>query len=184
MGWTSTEIGILGSVAGACLASLQMLVYPPLARRLTHIRLLQIAYLLGVPYFFLYPTIHLTAAKDKVTVMVIMCVYMLPKVWIHVVGFTATVLCVNNSAKAHLRGAINGLAQSVASAVRAIGPVLGGIVWSWSVTMNFTYHAYVPFFLLTICCLLALCVACYLPSSLTKPREIIIMKEHEETSDS
>ena len=58
------------------------------------------------------------------------------------VSFTANMIMLNNSVFDPHLGAINGLGQSLASLARAIGPAIGGALWSLSTQItpfiNFT----------------------------------------------
>jgi len=48
------------------------------------------------------------------------------------VAFTSIMVLINNSAGSSRLGYVNGVSQTVACAVRGVGPALGGAVWSWS----------------------------------------------------
>jgi hypothetical protein len=45
-------------------------------------------------------------------------------------------------------GSVNGICQSSGSCARAIGPTLGGAIWSWSLTLPFAFHQEVVFMLI------------------------------------
>ena len=53
------------------------------------------------------------------------------------VGFTAVMVVVNSSVRAGEIGAVNGFGQSLAAAARALGPVVGGSLWSAAVAAHF-----------------------------------------------
>lgn len=59
---------------------------------------------------------------------------------------------VNSAAPKQSLGAVNGAGQSLASAVRAAGPALGGLAWGWSTSLAkapwwpaWLPHQYAPF---------------------------------------
>lgn len=52
---------------------------------------------------------------------------------------------VNRFAPAASRGAVNGAAQSMASAVRALGPFLGGVMWAVFSELDVPGHQILPF---------------------------------------
>jgi MFS family permease len=54
-------------------------------------------------------------------------------------SYTAVMIQINHSAENEYLGAVNGLGQSFAAAARAIGPAIGGILWSCSVKMHFMF---------------------------------------------
>ena len=61
-------------------------------------------------------------------------------------------MLVNAAAPKEALGAVNGAGQSLASAVRAAGPALGGLAWGWSVGLagaawwpSWLPHQYAPF---------------------------------------
>lgn len=76
-------------------------------------------------------------------------------------AFTSCLVLVNLAAPKESLGQVNGLGQTLASAVRALGPWLGGILWSLSLVVFKSLgipagHQWVPFalpILLAICCL-------------------------------
>ena len=46
---------------------------------------------------------------------------------------------INHSVYPEYLGVVNGLGQSLAAAARAIGPALGGLLWSISIQKNFVF---------------------------------------------
>ena len=57
-----------------------------------------------------------------------------PELQVGGVGFTATVIMITNSCPLSHLGALNGLAQSLASLVRGVGPWAAGWLWTQSIT--------------------------------------------------
>ncbi|KAJ8609324.1 hypothetical protein CTAYLR_009112 [Chrysophaeum taylorii] len=51
-------------------------------------------------------------------------------------SYTALFVCINDSADAAVRGAVNGIAMSVASAFKAAGPSMGAAAFAWSLNNN------------------------------------------------
>ena len=65
-------------------------------------------------------------------------------------AFTACLILVNAAAPKDALGAVNGAGQALASAVRALGPALGGLSWAWSLQLEpalpaWLPHQYLPF---------------------------------------
>jgi MFS family permease len=54
-------------------------------------------------------------------------------------SYTAVMIQINHSAEEEYLGSVNGLGQSLASFARAVGPAIGGILWSFSVRFNFMF---------------------------------------------
>jgi len=50
-------------------------------------------------------------------------------------SFTSCMILVNESAPPGTLGSVNGVGQTLASAVRAVGPALGGFSWAWSLQL-------------------------------------------------
>ncbi len=57
---------------------------------------------------------------------------------------------VNRFAPAAYRGAVNGTAQSMASAVRALGPFLGGVMWAVFSGLDVPGHQLFPFVIISV----------------------------------
>merc|ERR1712216_567486 len=53
--------------------------------------------------------------------------------------FTAVMIQVNDSVADRHLGVVNGLGQSIGALARAIGPALGGMLWSISRNYNFIF---------------------------------------------
>jgi MFS family permease len=78
-------------------------------------------------------------------------------------AFTGCIILVNAVAPKESLGAVNGVGQTLASAVRAAGPALGGLFWAWSLTF-FKYlnlesswgHQFLPFLFAAIVALATL----------------------------
>ena len=69
-------------------------------------------------------------------------------------AFTGCLILVNACAPVESLGAVNGVGQSLASLVRALGPALGGLSWAWSLQLaelawwpGWLPHQYLPFVL-------------------------------------
>jgi MFS family permease len=68
-------------------------------------------------------------------------------------AFSAVMIQVNHSVHDEYLGAVNGLGQSLAALARAIGPALGGAMWSIS-----TKHHFVWLNFIVICCSFMVCL--------------------------
>lgn len=59
-------------------------------------------------------------------------------------AFTACLILVNTAAPKASLGAVNGAGQALASAVRALGPALGGLSWAWALQLAPKLPAWLP----------------------------------------
>ncbi|TPX48499.1 hypothetical protein CcCBS67573_g10201 [Chytriomyces confervae] len=69
-----------------------------------------------------------------------------------IVPYLIIFIIINNSAADGNLGLVNGVAQTSAAFVRSIGPVLGGIMWAWSITngRSFPFNYWFVFVLLAV----------------------------------
>lgn len=87
---------------------------------------------LTVIFAFLPFVIDLAGSGDGVVMWLVMGVLLLFKTTCLGMCFSLTFVAINSAAKGHRLGLVNGVSQSMASAVRALGPTLGGLVLSSS----------------------------------------------------
>jgi hypothetical protein len=65
--------------------------------------------------------------------------------------FTACIIAVNSASPVGDLGAVNGVGQMLASAARALGPALGGVIWGGSLSLFVALgvptwgHQFLPF---------------------------------------
>jgi len=170
MGWTSNQIGILGSITGVVSLIYQLLLYPRVARKFGQVHALRYAFCLGLFYFFFFPLLQNVAELPLTLMWLSMILPLIPRVMVYATMFTCSIILVSNSAKPNQRGSVNGVAQSVASFVRALGPLLGGLVWTWSVSISFSLHNHIPYVIVTLICIANCVIAWQLPLSLNKPQ--------------
>jgi len=96
-----------------------------------------------------------------------------------IISFTAVTLMVNHSVDPDLIGTANGIAQSMTSFSRTLGPLLSGIALSWGMSngLGFPFDQYFVFFVLGLVLLLSVILSCILPQTIDArkkwPNEII-----------
>ncbi|CAG8438734.1 8723_t:CDS:2 [Ambispora leptoticha] len=56
--------------------------------------------------------------------------------FLNVFGYTSILIVITNSAPRNVLGTVNGIGQTIASFARAVGPALGGALWTWSLKNN------------------------------------------------
>ena len=85
--------------------------------------------------------------------------------------FTIQFMFINNSVRAHNRGAAQGIATALASVFKSLGPFVVGVIFSWSVSEERAFPLNFPFayLCLAVVTCLSLGVTVYLPESLGKP---------------
>jgi cyanate permease len=67
-------------------------------------------------------------------------------------NFTAVMLQVNDSCSPKNLGSVNGLGQSLGALARAIGPGIGGILWSLAMQYNFIFMNFIGCVVMLIVC--------------------------------
>ena len=66
--------------------------------------------------------------------------------------FTSAFMLINNSCDGSQRGSVNGLAMTLASVTKAIGPIIFSVLFAWSVTndLSFPLSHHFTFFIIAI----------------------------------
>lgn len=137
LGLSSKDVGFANTTIGMVGIPLQLLVYPRLVTKVG-VRNSYRAFLpLSILAYFFLP--YLVLLPDNATVVWICLTTVLT---MHVTSRTfvnpATVMMVNDSAPSpELLGTVHGVASSVSSAARVIGPTVGGLLLGWGLSHNF-----------------------------------------------
>jgi hypothetical protein len=146
LSFTSTEIGWSLSYMGVLCLFIQILCYPPLQIRYGNLACYRWGMLGYVLVFVTLPNVSffaLEAEKGRMSIawmwIFLFAIYTL-RVFSAVFVFTSSMLFVSTAGR-RLRslGLLNGVAQCGAGLVRAIGPALGGTMWSWSLLNGLSY---------------------------------------------
>ncbi|WZH49525.1 major facilitator superfamily domain-containing protein [Fusarium acuminatum] len=136
LGLSSEKMGLANTIIGMIGIPLQLLVYPRLIGSLgvresyrAFLPLSIVAYFL-LPYLVLLPdneALVWTCLSAVLTLQVLSRTFVNP----------ATMMLVNDSAPSRsLLGTVHGLASSISSAARIIGPTVGGILLGWGLANN------------------------------------------------
>lgn len=173
LGLSSQSIGIILTVQGIMLVVFQLFIYQPLyAKARGPVDAFQKAILgtgLSILLFpLLAPEYRLTHSNVVLwgTVIVLICF----KACVACTQFTCVMILVNNSGTSVDLGAINGIGQSASSLARAIGPLLGGSLWSASLRIDFALHYYIPYLLQILVIAVAYYISKRLPASINDPK--------------
>ncbi|KAI8058396.1 major facilitator superfamily domain-containing protein [Syncephalis plumigaleata] len=145
LSFTSKEIGLILSVAGIVTLLVQ-LTYVPLERRFGSHNLFCMAMLGYAIILFIFPWISLLSGtpgdetKPRPLLWSCLMLGIGCRISCSVLSFTSYNLLLLESARGTTSlGTVNGMGLCVQSMARALGPALGGILWSWSLQTDYSY---------------------------------------------
>jgi len=127
LGWSSSEVGSVQIAQGGVQMFMQLFVFWRLARAWPLATLFRASLAPFVPVLAAWPALALAGAGAGAHVAVALALGV--KAGLLTVSFTAIMLLINNAAPASHLGAVTGVAQSVASLMRALGPSAGGALY-------------------------------------------------------
>ncbi|KAI3651429.1 hypothetical protein MP228_003700 [Amoeboaphelidium protococcarum] len=176
LGWSSSEVGISMAMAGVLLLLFQIFVYPWAEARRRRRLLFRDSLLVQSAVIFV--TAFLTDAKQhaqqkyggqsgNIMLWSLTAAHHMVRVAAGSFSFTTIMVMINNSATLGSLGLINGISQSLASLVRAIGPVLGGIMYQYSLKSGMSYplNHHLVFVTLSLLSILAWIQSMFIPPS-------------------
>ncbi|KAL1405116.1 hypothetical protein Q8F55_008739 [Vanrija albida] len=111
---------------------------PPLGR-FNHLQMFRLGSALYIPGYLLVPLLHSVASPDSeggFIVMTLMSLISALRYCGSTFAYTSIMILINAMTPPHLIGVANGLAQSVVSCARFIGPAIGGTLWGASIKDN------------------------------------------------
>jgi MFS family permease len=159
--FTSSQIGILLSLSGCVLLLFSSFVLPIIASK-SKKWLYEVGILGALPCVFLWPILAVVnravlmhLSNRHVYMFTLWPLLLLTNVFKNVCAacsFTAVMIQVNHSVYEDYLGAVNGLGQSLAALARAIGPALGGMLWSMSIKNHFVFLNFIGVSVLLCCC--------------------------------
>lgn len=137
LGLSSKDIGFANTTIGMIGIPLQLILYPRLVTKMgvrnsykAFLPLSILAYFF-LPYLVLLPD---NAAIVWTCLSVVLTMHVMSRTFVN----PATVMMVNDSApRPELLGTVHGVASSVSSAARVIGPTVGGLLLGWGLSHNF-----------------------------------------------
>lgn len=172
LGFNSIEIGSVISLSGGIMLFFSLLVLPYFARKPKQ-QLFELGVLGGIPSVFGWPVLAILNTRflehiHSHTVyfgilwpsLVLICTL---KNICATFSFTAVMIQVNHSVSEEYLGAVNGLGQSLAALARAIGPALGGALWSMS---SQTHNVFINFIAVAVFISIGGVINRHLPDSL------------------
>ncbi|CAG8695326.1 7225_t:CDS:2, partial [Cetraspora pellucida] len=118
LGFGSSDLALTLAFMGVVQLTCQFLIYPHLRRLVDTVKMYQMSLIAYVLCYCIFPSINLLQRK-------LIEREIAPNI--------------NNSASSDVLGTVNGIGQTSASLTRALGPALGGFLWSWSLTNNLSF---------------------------------------------
>ncbi|CAH7672387.1 hypothetical protein PPACK8108_LOCUS7192 [Phakopsora pachyrhizi] len=151
-------------IAAMCIAQIvyQFRFYPtvgPPRGTLSHLSMFRLGLLLYIPVYMLLPELRGLLRENQNGLVMIGMIMLSSFRWLaNVCAYTAVMVMINAQTPPHLVPLANGLAQSAVSAARFVGPVFGGMIWSFSITPSpdakpYPFNNALGFFVITLICL-------------------------------
>ncbi|CAG8737494.1 8021_t:CDS:2, partial [Ambispora leptoticha] len=153
LGYRSQDLALSLSIMGVMTLFCQYVIFPTLSRKVDPARLFQITWFLYIPLYIVFPLINtlkqslncyfelergIFVCHDKGNLTneriawYLLLVTLAIRYFMNVIVFTCVTILVTNSVSPDVLGTVNGIGQTSASLARAVGPALGGMLWSWS----------------------------------------------------
>ncbi|KAI0642721.1 major facilitator MFS-1 [Trametes meyenii] len=126
-------------IALMCLAQIayQFVLYPPPRGRFSHLSMFRLGSLLFIPSYLsviMYRVFASPSDDGNLVLMAALALSTAVRFCGSTFSYTAISVLLNYMSPPHLVGFANGIAQSIVSLARFIGPILGGTLWSKSVS--------------------------------------------------
>ncbi|KAK0556466.1 hypothetical protein OC846_001163 [Tilletia horrida] len=147
LGLTAAHFAELIAAMAICQMAFQFHFYPtvgPPRGKFTHLTMFRMGLAIYLPCYTLFPFLRNFITSTDVTVMSGMILFASLRWLANVTAFTAVTVLMNAMTPPHLIPLTNGLAQTVSSFMRCVGPIVGGIVWARSIEGGVDAHAW-PF---------------------------------------
>ncbi|MCJ1310479.1 hypothetical protein MMC25_004143 [Agyrium rufum] len=128
-GLDSKRIGFILMLNGLLGMAFQLIVFPPVAKRVGILKCLRVSALLFVGVYIIFPFTALISSENRQQVTGLILIVF--KNWLTVFAFPCNaILLTNSSSSSKTLGTLNGVATSVAAIGRTIGPAAGGIMFT------------------------------------------------------
>lgn len=148
--WPENNIGIALSIYGVATLLFQAFIFAPLSRRVSYLRMFWVAIVLQIPWYAGFPALQFL--NDETVLWATLIPALLLKSVLSCCAFTTVFILQNNASTTANRGLVAGFGQSCASAGRALGPLVAGGVWSWSVDLELTFVNATAFGVVAVVC--------------------------------
>ncbi|KAJ0534528.1 putative major facilitator superfamily, MFS transporter superfamily [Helianthus annuus] len=150
LGYTTEDVGTVLSVTGMCIFLSQTALYPIAERIFGPIMVARISGVFSIPLLTAYPYIALLSGFMLTFTLNLASIV---KNVLSISIITGTFMLQNKAVDQHQRGAANGIAITLQSIGKAIGPACGGALLSWSLKRqhaSFLPGAQMIFFILNV----------------------------------
>ena len=134
LGFLLSEIGRVQIAQGVATIAAQLIFVPWLINRVGPRRAYRGA-MIPVAAVGIFPALGRLATRPAL-LWPVLAAAMALKALLFSIAFSSIMIVINNSSRGVSLGAVNGLGQTVASAVRCIGPFLGGPLYSASISFE------------------------------------------------
>ena len=196
--FTSSQVGVVLTFSGLILLGTQVLIYPPLARRLGPLGMYRLSILVSAPVFACFPTLTLVIENQQDAILddgnahdfhelvlwLLLLLLVSVRTFLAVTSFTSSIIMISNCVTPEYLGSVNGLGQMTASGFRALGPFMAGSLWTWSVAngLDFPFNHHFVFLIAAAICLVGFILALFLPSSVNAPkkRNVYLLEEEDD----
>ncbi|KAL0487797.1 peptide/nitrate transporter [Acrasis kona] len=169
LGFDPSKIGILGLVSGFVIGFLQIALMARILKKFGAMWAFRIASLIVVPFFPFYPEISYLGGSSVLLWAVLIVVFFIRFSCTECM-YTCMNLMMNNSVTSVSRGKLNGLAMSLISLMRAIGPAGGAALFSLSNFLPFPFDVHLMFILFSVSFTIIFCISLALPKTINEPK--------------
>lgn len=176
LGFSSSALGLILGEGGVILCLYTLLLYPKIARRLGPLKCFRVGILSTIPLWICFPVSSLLNSTPWLQwCLLLEC--MAVRSIAACTTFTGVLILVSNSASPENMGAVIGLSHSFCSFFRAIGPAIGGLVWSYASGKHFFLHQFLAWGFVVLLSTLTFGLSFYLPPTLTQPKRLALQVE-------
>ncbi|WOH16228.1 hypothetical protein DCAR_0935777 [Daucus carota subsp. sativus] len=150
LSFTTEDVGEVLVISGIGLLIFQILVYPLLEKKVGFIMIARISGVISIPLLTSYSFI--ATLSGLVLVIVLNCASVLKNI-LSISIITGLFIMQNRAVDQNQRGAANGLAMTLMSLSKAVGPAVGGALLSWAqgrLNAAFLPGAQMVFFILNV----------------------------------
>ncbi|EPS59156.1 hypothetical protein M569_15654, partial [Genlisea aurea] len=127
--YKTNDVGMVLAISGAGLLVFQTLFFPPLEKIMGPILICRVLGIISIPLLASY---HYIGLLSGIPLSILLNIASLLKNVLSISIITGLFILQNRAVDQHQRGAANGIAMTFMSTFKAIGPVTGGILISWS----------------------------------------------------
>eukprot|EP01138_Halocafeteria_seosinensis_P015222 gb/GECG01015535.1/.p1 GENE.gb/GECG01015535.1/~~gb/GECG01015535.1/.p1 ORF type:complete len:667 (+),score=61.14 gb/GECG01015535.1/:1-2001(+) len=132
LGLGTSLVGTVFVAMGSLLLIFQLCIYSKLDNAVGPVRLFRYGTAFQVPLSIVFPTISLPHAKGVRFALLIVGAFL--RMASATCAFTSNFRLINNSVPREQRGAMNGLAMTLGSFGKSVGPSIGAVIFAWTMT--------------------------------------------------